>query len=571
VNTNQLQFDSAHTPLIFPPVSDRMTSATDPGGFARTLRDASAPRIDSPHKTSSNRNQDSRPRDKTSEADPQGAKNANAASSGKTPESSHKTSSNRNQDSRPRDKTSEADPQGAKNANAASSGKTPDKAPDQTALEKQASDGPTGRSDKGPEGPREKKEQAVTDDSRAILLAVDPGLTLKTKTPDKGSVAGSLDAPPGALAAITPEDVAASGSAQGTEAPRKANAAVSVPTQPEKAEDAIPPTDTKHFSSALDQAQQGKIAAKDNPVSMPADTGEVDKKSASLTASLASQPSAKAMDRDSIKKKTEQAPAPIRMQDAAHSEKKHAGDPGAFQKEARDNSGADTPSLHDQKPVMQTDAAQKKTVDFQSLITSQGAKTPAKESPRAKHTGNLTNPVSEAPGGQTHALHLQNKAIAGPDTKISQHMKPHEVFERSVMHQVVSKASLISKDGKNEMLIHLDPPSLGSIKIQISVRGENVTAKLVADNHVARDILQQNLPQLKNTFTQHGLKIDQMSVNVGNDPGQQAADHFRPFYMERGFRTEHAEGSLTDGLPSEGPPTRMRTTRTGSDGISVFV
>lgn len=202
--------------------------------------------------------------------------------------------------------------------------------------------------------------------------------------------------------------------------------------------------------------------------------------------------------------------------------------------------------------------------EFQSLMPSENMGNQAVDASQTTNPLNATSGVGEIQRGDFKALHHSEKI------GMKDEMKPHEVFERSVVDQVISKASLISRNGQSEMHIRLDPPSLGTIKVHVFVSGENVTAKLVADNSIARDILEKNIHQLRESFNEQGLKVGQMSVHVGNDPRQQAADHFRPFYMEKGFSRPNSSEAEESGQMNQPALSGNSTGYNGKGGISVF-
>lgn len=219
-----------------------------------------------------------------------------------------------------------------------------------------------------------------------------------------------------------------------------------------------------------------------------------------------------------------------------------------------------TKSLADLKASAELGAGK---VDFQSLMPRENAAAPS----TANATGNILN-VSSAgmADGRIHDLSRTPSL-----EKAANPAKPQEVFERSVLEQIVSKATLISKNGQNEMRIQLDPPSLGKVKIQIMVEGEKVSANVLADNSIARDIIERNIHHLRNSLADQGLKVDQMSVNVGSDPRQQAANYERPFTMDKGFsRMDSSKGEDRD-LAEQVAASAIKTNFSRDGGISIFI
>lgn len=109
-----------------------------------------------------------------------------------------------------------------------------------------------------------------------------------------------------------------------------------------------------------------------------------------------------------------------------------------------------------------------------------------------------------------------------------QESTPKAFFERTVIDQIVSKVSFKVTDGLEEIKIRLEPPSLGSLQLKISVEGKTVNAVIVADNNMAKEIIQSNLQQLKDSMAEQGLKLDNISVSVGDgQSGDRDMDEFR--------------------------------------------
>lgn len=94
---------------------------------------------------------------------------------------------------------------------------------------------------------------------------------------------------------------------------------------------------------------------------------------------------------------------------------------------------------------------------------------------------------------------------------------PKSFFERTVIDQIVSKVNFKMTGGQEEMRIRLEPPSLGSLYMKVSVDGKVVSATIIADNSFTKDIIQSNIHQLKDSMVEQGLKLDSLSVLVGGE------------------------------------------------------
>ncbi|HYW81223.1 MAG TPA: flagellar hook-length control protein FliK, partial [Thermoguttaceae bacterium] len=77
--------------------------------------------------------------------------------------------------------------------------------------------------------------------------------------------------------------------------------------------------------------------------------------------------------------------------------------------------------------------------------------------------------------------------------------------------------------------LKLSPAELGSLRIEISVRGGVMTAQVEAETSTARNLLLDNLPALRDRLAQQGIKIEQFDVDLSDQsPGglpDQRPDH----------------------------------------------
>jgi len=93
------------------------------------------------------------------------------------------------------------------------------------------------------------------------------------------------------------------------------------------------------------------------------------------------------------------------------------------------------------------------------------------------------------------------------------------VLKESVLKQV---AAQIEGAGKEASLLHirLKPESLGSLDVTLRSEGGKLAAKIFAGNLEVRDVIANNLAAFKQTLEDQGLKVNELSVAVRSDVGQ---------------------------------------------------
>jgi hypothetical protein len=85
------------------------------------------------------------------------------------------------------------------------------------------------------------------------------------------------------------------------------------------------------------------------------------------------------------------------------------------------------------------------------------------------------------------------------------------------LNQIVQKAVLSLHNGQHEIQLHLKPDYLGHIRMQIVSEGQQVGIKIATELPFVKDMLENNLHQLKADLQAQGLNIDELEVSVAHD------------------------------------------------------
>ncbi|MBC9783418.1 flagellar hook-length control protein FliK [Heliobacterium chlorum] len=123
------------------------------------------------------------------------------------------------------------------------------------------------------------------------------------------------------------------------------------------------------------------------------------------------------------------------------------------------------------------------------------------------------DPFSRQPDGQGVSSRTTNdfsafiKAAGKEDVKASR----QEVFR-----QMVENTQLLKKSGGSELKIQLKPEVLGKMQLSLSIDSGIVSVRFSAENPQVRQMLESNLPELKHSLEEQGLKFDRIEVSVGN-------------------------------------------------------
>jgi flagellar hook-length control protein FliK len=112
--------------------------------------------------------------------------------------------------------------------------------------------------------------------------------------------------------------------------------------------------------------------------------------------------------------------------------------------------------------------------------------------------------------------------VAGAATDQPAALNQDEQIDRLVQ---VMRASL--SRGGSRVSLQLDPPELGQLRVQMQIRGSELTARFETTTETSRDWLQSNLPQLRDSLAAQGLRLVEVTVesrgtgaeNLGNQAG----------------------------------------------------
>lgn len=128
--------------------------------------------------------------------------------------------------------------------------------------------------------------------------------------------------------------------------------------------------------------------------------------------------------------------------------------------------------------------------------------------------------------------------------------------------QQLAKQVQVMVNQKNMVAeIRLDPPDLGSMKINITMQGDTASVNIVVQSQQARDMLDQNTPRLREMLEEQGIQLGQSSVQEESSGDKEAN------------QSQYAAGSTNHGdeeseLEQSDVPRHVNVARPG--GIDYF-
>jgi flagellar hook-length control protein FliK len=207
---------------------------------------------------------------------------------------------------------------------------------------------------------------------------------------------------------------------------------------------------------------------------------------------------------------------------------------------AQSNTAAVLPAAADQR-----DSAQAVSREQDQRAAGQGL---AKDS-----TEPATSAAQSAPARQQ--LHLQDRTIAqGPDAA-----RVHEVDRVRFVQRVARAFQAVDAQG-GQVRLRLSPPELGSMRLEVTVRGGVLSARMETETHAARSLLLDHLPALRERLAEQNISVERFEVDLmngqsGGNPGrpsEQAASHER--LTRRAARTGPERSGEADSAARASPP-----------------
>jgi flagellar hook-length control protein FliK len=104
---------------------------------------------------------------------------------------------------------------------------------------------------------------------------------------------------------------------------------------------------------------------------------------------------------------------------------------------------------------------------------------------------------------------------------------PLNGVDRTRFVQRVARAFQRVGETEGEIRLRLSPPELGAVKLEVSLRDGAMIARMETETTTARNLLMENLPQLKERLAEQNVRIETFEVEVRDQANQSSADDAR--------------------------------------------
>lgn len=142
-----------------------------------------------------------------------------------------------------------------------------------------------------------------------------------------------------------------------------------------------------------------------------------------------------------------------------------------------------------------------------------------------------TAPVVDVNGAkpiQTNMLQSDKLVSLNQQLQANNHLlqEPLDLKSKQAGAMVGERVMMMIAQGKQEVQIRLDPAELGSMHIKVQVQQEQVNLNIQTQASLSKDILEQNMPRLREQLAQHGIQLGDSNVEqqAQQQSQQQQAD-----------------------------------------------
>ena len=127
------------------------------------------------------------------------------------------------------------------------------------------------------------------------------------------------------------------------------------------------------------------------------------------------------------------------------------------------------------------------------------------------NTGNANSFAQESnPFAQPQTVQTMADAMANVQEVQSYFDADTEMIMRQITDYMRSNVS----DGVSELEMQLHPESLGNLHVKLTAKEGIVTAQFTAQNEVVKNVLESQMIQLKETFKEQGVTVENIEVEV---------------------------------------------------------
>lgn len=141
----------------------------------------------------------------------------------------------------------------------------------------------------------------------------------------------------------------------------------------------------------------------------------------------------------------------------------------------------------------------------------------AAQNAQEEKAGDFGEKQEQAANGEHGNLLLQNLKEGNFLTQLQQTAQTEEAEQTDtqyIMRQIMDYMKVTVKPDSSDLEMQLHPQSLGTLHIQMAAKNGVVTANFITENETVKAALESQMVQLKENFTEQGIKVEAIEVTV---------------------------------------------------------
>ena len=143
---------------------------------------------------------------------------------------------------------------------------------------------------------------------------------------------------------------------------------------------------------------------------------------------------------------------------------------------------------------------------------------------------------------------------------------PVQKLSETLAEWVSSPARLVAGGNETRLRINIFPEHLGHLEILVSTASGKVSAQIIASNGAAKEAVELQLNQLRQSLSQQGVEIDRLEVreDSGSPEFQQREQQQSPFFNAPKHTASQGSGSGGEAVSEEADLPQKRQRESGS-------
>ncbi|MBI38362.1 MAG: hypothetical protein CMF59_02090 [Leptospiraceae bacterium] len=196
------------------------------------------------------------------------------------------------------------------------------------------------------------------------------------------------------------------------------------------------------------------------------------------------------------------------------------------------------------------------TVEGPALSSEMRVRTDEKASTSGKG-GEQQNQQQSRSDGQNLNFRMDSVATANARASAAAEAKEQLPYDRKQFQQMVEQARVrMGSDGRSTAQIRMNPEHLGRMHLDLVMKDNVITGKLVVENQQAFKMIREDIDNLRQELARHGIQLDNLSVKTRESLQSQMQQDNR----QSNFQGQNLENGNSQQREGNSPSEKMENT-----------